>query len=117
MAEVECLHCGACCFSALPRYVDVRGADYERLGELAERFVDFDGVRATLRMQEGHCAALQITVTAGVPRFFCEIYEQRPDVCRELTRGGPACAAERDVKGERALLAADFLVRRRSVSK
>jgi uncharacterized protein len=105
----ECLSCGACCFSSLETYVRVTGADYARLGEHAETLVCFDGNRAYLRMLDGHCAALHIDGTTR--RFVCSVYEVRPATCRELERGGGACAGEREVKAERPLLA---LSRKRS---
>lgn len=103
-----CLSCGACCFSALETYVCVTGADYARLGELAERVSGFIGNRCYMRMHEGRCAALAVD-PAG--RYVCSIYEQRPEVCRELERGSSACEAERTRKSERATLAAQSLSR------
>jgi uncharacterized protein len=99
----ECLRCGACCFSALAEFVVVKGDDYERLGEQAERFVAFDGHRAHMRMEAGHCSALSLDVATG--RFVCQVYEVRPSVCRDLGRGTGACGAERAAKAERALSA------------
>ncbi len=91
----ECLSCGACCFSDAVRYVRVTGADWTRLGAEAERWAEFQDHRAYLRMQDGHCAALQIERVQGQPtRFVCAIYERRPQTCRDLERGSPACAAE-----------------------
>ncbi len=90
-----CLECGACCFSDLPDYVRVDGDDYARLGDDAEAWVSWKGNRCYLRMHEGHCAALQVEPGG---RFVCAIYELRPATCRELERGSPACAGERDAK-------------------
>ncbi|RYZ04280.1 MAG: zinc/iron-chelating domain-containing protein [Myxococcales bacterium] len=102
-SEPECLTCGACCFSQLERYVQVTGADYERLGERAEELVSFDGHQAHLRMVDGHCAALRVEASSG--RFVCSAYEARPQTCRELARGSPECRAERDAKADRPLIA------------
>jgi uncharacterized protein len=99
----ECLECGACCFSELPSYVRVTGDDYARLGELAPALVDFDGARASMRMEHGHCAALIIDPTSK--RFVCSAYESRPRICRELERGSGQCQAEREAKSERPLVA------------
>jgi Fe-S-cluster containining protein len=57
-----------------------------------------------MKMTESHCAALEIRRGAAEqPEFFCTIYEQRPQVCRDLARGSPQCAGEREVKGGRVL--------------
>lgn len=107
----QCLACGACCFSTLERYVRVTGDDHGRMGERAEEFVQFDGYRAYMRMVDGRCAALSVDATAG--HFVCDAYEVRPEVCRSLERGSSACAAERELKGQRPLLALRRARRRR----
>ncbi len=81
----------------------VLGDDYSRLGELAESMVRFDGTRAYMRMRDGHCAALEVDVDSG--QFVCTAYATRPQICRDLERGGSACRAEREAKAERPLLA------------
>jgi len=95
----ECLRCGACCFGDGERYVPVTGDDHARLGEAAERLTQFVGNRCYMRMEAGHCAALEITADG---RFVCTVYAERPATCRDLERGGPACQAELATKGERA---------------
>jgi Fe-S-cluster containining protein len=95
----ECTACGVCCFSTLERYIEVKGDDYERLGDDAERLVHFIGNRAYLRIVDGHCAALAVDVEGR--RFWCTVYDQRPATCRGLERGSPACAGERATKGLR----------------
>ena len=77
----------------------VNGDDYERLGDSAEEFVDFDGVTAYMRMTEGRCSALELVGT----RFLCTVYEQRPQTCRDLSRNSPQCEGEVATKGERPL--------------
>jgi uncharacterized protein len=99
----ECLACGACCFSQLATYVRVTGNDHSRLAERADGLVWFDGNRAYMRMTEGHCAALRLEPASG--HFFCTAYAQRPDVCRDLERGSPACLGEISVKAERPVIA------------
>lgn len=91
----SCLHCGACCFSPSQRYVQVTGDDHARLGDAAETFTQFIGNRCFMRMEEGHCAALEVRADGT---FVCSVYEQRPSLCRELARGGPACDVERSEK-------------------
>jgi len=98
-----CLACGACCFSQLPSSVRVSGDDYSRLGERAQELVWFEGIRAFMRMTDGHCAALVIDGRSR--QFVCSVYLDRPQVCRDLERGSGACLAERDRKAERPLLA------------
>lgn len=99
----DCLACGACCFSTLPEYVRVSGDDHARLGDEAERVTHFLGHRCYLRIEDGRCAALEVTLEAdGVTgRFACRVYPARPALCRELERGSPACRAERHEKAER----------------
>lgn len=99
-----CLSCGACCFAPGERYVRVTGDDHARLGDAAERLTVFIDNRCYMRMQDGHCAALSVRADGS---FVCSVYEARPDVCRELERGSPACEAELLQKREpsqRALL-------------
>jgi uncharacterized protein len=97
-----CLSCGSCCFSELTTYVRVEGADHARLGDHADELTVFDGHRCYMRMHDGHCAAL--VVDAVSQRFVCSVYEKRPNVCRELERGGPACRGELHEKRERPLV-------------
>jgi Fe-S-cluster containining protein len=103
---LDCLGCGACCFSTLATYVRVTGSDHARLGERADELVWFDGTRAYMRMVGGHCAALRIEPETG--RFFCTVYEARPDTCRDLARGSSACSAERAEKHRRPLMALEL---------
>lgn len=98
----ECLTCGVCCFSLLSTYVRVTGHDHTRLGDRAEDLVWFDGIRAYMRMTDGHCSALLIEPASG--RFVCSAYETRPDVCRDLARGSGACQGELAEKAERPLV-------------
>lgn len=100
-----CLACGTCCFSDIDRYVRVTGNDYERLGDDAETFVQFLGNRAYMRMADGHCAALEVVREHRA--FVCRVYEQRPQICRDLERGSAQCLGERDTKGERPARALD----------
>jgi hypothetical protein len=108
----ECTACGACCFSTLPEYVRVFGADHDRLDDRARDYTHFLGNRCYLRIEDGHCAALVVSVEGGAARFTCAIYEVRPDVCRALERGSGVCRGERHEKADRPLLAAARLVRR-----
>lgn len=98
----NCLHCGVCCFSQLEAYVRVDGRDWDRLGDDAERWATFIGHRAFMRMDAGHCAALEVRRGAtGAAEYFCRVYERRPQICRDLARGSPECEGERATKGAR----------------
>lgn len=101
----SCVDCGTCCFSELDRYVRVRGDDHARLGEDAEALVVFHGNEAYMAMVEGHCAAL--VIEDG--KFLCRVYDRRPQTCRDLERGSPACEGEIATKGERPMR---FVVRK-----
>ncbi len=100
----DCLRCGVCCFSTLETYVRVSGADWARLGGAAERVAHFIGHRAYMRLARGHCAALQPRrARDGATEWFCTIYDHRPQMCRDLTRGSPACLGELATKHARPL--------------
>jgi Fe-S-cluster containining protein len=99
MAAPECLSCGTCCFSGSETYVRVRGDDLARLGHRAGDLVAFVGNRAYMRMADGHCAALR--VEQATRRFVCTVYEARPQTCRDLERGSPACEGEIAAKADR----------------
>jgi Fe-S-cluster containining protein len=110
----DCTRCGACCFSESPRHARVTGDDYERLGDDAPRFVTFLGNQAFMRIEHdgaaspiGRCAALVLDARSGT--FLCSVYDRRPDVCRALERGSPACEGERDAKGGRPRRALDVI--------
>jgi uncharacterized protein len=95
----DCRRCGACCFSPSEQFVRVTGDDWERLGTAAGRVAHFIGNRAFMQMTGGHCAALELRRSSGnEPEFFCTLYEQRPQICRDLARGSPECAGERALK-------------------
>lgn len=96
LAVPGCLACGACCFSTASEYVRVTGADWTRLGADAADWAQFVNNRAFMHMRDGHCAALDIQRDAetGAAAFVCAIYARRPQVCRDLGRGSPECAAE-----------------------
>lgn len=89
----SCESCAACCFGNGDRYVPVTGDDHARLAASAGQWTRFIGNRCYMRMTDGHCAALR--PVPGTDRMICGIYHQRPQVCRDLERGSPACAAAR----------------------
>ena len=98
----DCRGCGVCCYSRAPDYVRVTGEDWARLGAEAERVAQFIGHRAFMRMTDGHCVALERRPAPdGSADFFCTIYERRPQTCRDLGRGSPACVGELAMKRDR----------------
>ena len=111
----ECVDCGCCCFSTVPHYVRVFGVDHARMDEVARSFTEDAGGVSSMRMIDGHCAALAIDPADRT--YKCRIYAARPDVCRSLERGSGNCGADRRDKAERPLIAVERLVaeRRRSL--
>ena len=110
----DCQRCGACCFSDSPRHARVTGDDHRRLGEDAEQLVTWLGNAAFMRLERvtdrralpatddaplHKCIALTVDPVTG--SFACSIYATRPQVCRDLERGGGACRGELATKGER----------------
>ncbi len=82
------------------------GDDYARLGADSERWVTWQNNRAFMHMQGGHCAALTVSLQDGQPHFACQIYERRPQTCRDLARGSPQCEADWAQKAELAQIVA-----------
>src|SRR4051794_4460243 len=103
----DCTRCGACCFSDSPRHARVTGDDYSRLGEAAERVVEWIGNAAYMRIEpvtgvpEPMHKCIALTMDAAGGTFACSIYEARPQVCRDLERGSGACRGELETKSER----------------
>ena len=64
-----------------------------------ERLVVWIGNQAFLRIHEapGRCIALLVKDGS----ILCSIYATRPAVCRDLERGSPGCAGERNLKDAR----------------
>ena len=101
-APADCRACGVCCFSSSPQHVRLSGDDWARLGLEADHYAHFIGHRAFLRVHDGRCAALEIQLGKGGRRdFHCRIYEIRPQICRDLARGSPACLGEIATKAAR----------------
>jgi len=91
----DCVACGRCCHHG-PRTVHLLESDEARLGDelLAQytvlekrppyfRFVKNEGAR---------CGALDCTTPGKYP---CAIYARRPDDCRIVEPGSPACLEAR----------------------
>ncbi len=86
--------CGACCTSRSARHVPVTGDDWSRLGADADVLTHWIENRAYMRVEAQRCVALAVDGES----VRCTIYARRPEICRALDRGGPACAAERLLK-------------------
>src|SRR5690349_2908349 len=90
----DCTRCAACCFSESVHHARVTGEDHARLGDDAEELVTWVGNTAFMRIEPigdapdalHRCVALAIDPELGT--FACSIYERRPQVCRDLERGG-----------------------------
>jgi Fe-S-cluster containining protein len=103
----DCTRCGTCCFSESERHARVTGDDHLRLGEDAEHLVAWIGNEAFMRLAPVHddgaslrkCAALEIDAVKGT--FACSVYDRRPQICRDLERGSPACRGELANKADR----------------
>ncbi len=91
----ECTECAACCTSRSLRHASVTGDDWTRLDDVAEAMTTWIGNLVFMRMHDGHCAALEAREGGG---FACSVYSRRPEVCRALERGSPACAGEIAIK-------------------
>lgn len=88
-ADDVCRACGACCaYSAdWPRFTL---EDDAAIARIPEAYVD--DARGAMRCHGDRCAALAGTV--GVETS-CEIYPDRPDVCRACVPGDDACRIAR----------------------
>ena len=78
------------------------GDDYSRLGADSERWVTWQNNHAFMHMIDGHCVALKIEPGATGLKFVCQIYERRPQTCRDLARGSPQCDADWSTKAQLA---------------
>lgn len=108
------MRCGTCCFSESERHARVTGDDHARMGDDADELVVFLGNQAFMRLSppvEGEairrCAALVLDAESGT--FACRIYERRPEICRTLERGSPACMGELATKRTRPVRALAIL--------
>jgi uncharacterized protein len=102
----------------------VTGDDHVRLGDDAETLVSWIGNSAFMRLSRDgadglrRCGALAIDPILGT--FACSIYERRPQVCRDLERGGSGCRGELATKADRpprALVQARSLTSRDRTSR
>jgi hypothetical protein len=91
----DCVACGRCCHHG-PRTVHFLESDDARLSarELAE-YTELDPKPPGFRFMKNHgerCAGLDVSVPGRYP---CAIYERRPEDCRIVEPGSPACLEAR----------------------
>ncbi len=98
----DCVGCGLCCHHE-PHTVQLRRVDEERLGagpeggELVAHYTDVLRKPPFFRFMKNdgtRCVALDVS-QAG--RFPCRIYDRRPDGCRIVEPGSPACLEAREL--------------------
>jgi uncharacterized protein len=91
----DCVSCGRCCHHG-PRTVHLLEADERRMGEpLLRRLTIVDDTPPGWRFMRNdgeRCAALDVSTTGQFP---CAVYEVRPDDCRLVEPGSPACLEAR----------------------
>jgi Fe-S-cluster containining protein len=104
LGDFDCQSCGACCHGdegwvGLDRADDGRIARTPDLARLVVYVRTGSGVRRSLRFVAGRCEALHLDDGGTVS---CRIYDDRPEACRALLAGSPACRAARDDLRERS---------------
>jgi hypothetical protein len=91
----DCVACGRCCHHG-PRTVHLLEADEERLGpRLLPVYTDLETRPPYFRFVKNagaRCGCLDVSVPGRYP---CAIYELRPDDCRIVEAGSPACLEAR----------------------
>lgn len=106
----DCVTCGRCCHHG-PRTVHLLESDERRMGKrLLELWTDLETSPPCFRFVKNtgeRCACLDVSVPG---RFPCAIYEHRPDDCRIVEPGSPACLEARRLG--RLGTSVEFTVRR-----
>lgn len=91
----DCVACGRCCHHG-PRTVHLLEADEERMGKKRlEIYTELDAKPPGFRFVKNtgeRCACLDVSVPGRYP---CAIYEVRPEDCRIVEPGSPACLEAR----------------------
>jgi hypothetical protein len=91
----DCVACGRCCHHG-PRTVHLLEADEERMGKrLLALYTDLDERPPHMRFVKNageRCGGLDVSVPGRYP---CAIYEHRPEDCRIVEPGSPACLEAR----------------------
>ena len=92
---LDCVTCGACCFSSEPGYIELFSIDRARMDERALSLTECHEDRCFMRFRQGRCVALAVEPSG---RFPCAIYPMRPDACRWLEPGSGECHDQRTRK-------------------
>lgn len=91
----SCVDCGRCCHHG-PRTVHLLEADEARMGKrLLERYTELDDRPPWMRFvkNEGdRCGGLDVSIPGKYP---CAVYGERPEDCRIVEPGSPACLEAR----------------------
>lgn len=91
----DCVACGRCCHHG-PRTVHLLEADEARMGRrLLDLYTDLDAKPPWMRFIKNageRCGGLDVSVEGQYP---CAIYEWRPEDCRIVEPGSPACLEAR----------------------
>ena len=91
----DCVACGRCCHHG-PRTVHLLEDDEARMGKrLLELYTEVDPKPSTWRFVKNdgtRCGGLDLSVP---DRYPCAIYAHRPDDCRIVEPGSPACLEAR----------------------
>jgi len=89
MEDFNCLECSACCFSDQKYYILISF-------EEREKYKDFSLITLSnlnfIEMKNGKCPALLLKDD----KYYCSIYENRPEVCRKFERGSGCCRTSRN---------------------
>ncbi len=93
----DCVACGRCCHHG-PRTVHLLEDDEARMGKrLLELYTEIDPKPPFMRFikNEGErCGGLDVSVPGSFP---CAIYASRPEDCRIVEPGSPACLEAREL--------------------
>ncbi len=91
----DCVACGRCCHHG-PRTVHLLEADEARMGKrLLARYTDLDPKPPWMRFVKNsgdRCGALDVSLPGKFP---CALYASRPEDCRIVEPGSPACLEAR----------------------
>jgi Fe-S-cluster containining protein len=104
-AEYDCIACGRCCYYNKPDYALLYPEDIVAFGPagLAKHTTKStlsgkslrpgeDGSEIYMRMENGHCCALEVTPDVS---YTCSIYEGSPLLCRMFEPGSADCLEAR----------------------
>ena len=82
---LDCVACGACCFSRNPRYLELLPEDRGRALPSGQLFAD--DARTYVRFACGQCSHLRLEDGQAL----CAVYEHRPEACRAFRAGSFEC--------------------------